>query len=44
VDACADPRNVASTNVMIKCGMRPVGMAMHPRAPIEVIRYLVQRA
>jgi RimJ/RimL family protein N-acetyltransferase len=44
VDACADPRNVASTNVMIKCGMQPVGTAMHPHAPIEVVRYLVRRA
>jgi RimJ/RimL family protein N-acetyltransferase len=44
VDACADPRNVASTNVMIKCGMQPVGMAVHPRVPVEVIRYLVRRA
>ena len=44
VDACADPRNTASTGVMIKCGMHPVGVAMHPHAPIEVVRYLVQRA
>ena len=43
VDACADPRNVASTRVMEKCGMRPVGTFMHPRVPIEVVRYLVRR-
>lgn len=44
VDACADPRNTASINVMIKCGMRPIEGAMHPHAPIEVVRYIAHRA
>lgn len=44
VDACADPRNAASIRVMEKCGMHRVGTFMHPRAPIEVVRYLVERA
>lgn len=43
VDACADPRNVASTRVMAKCGMTPVGTGTHPRVPVEVVRYLVRR-
>lgn len=43
VDACADPRNEASIRVMIKCGMHRVGTFIHPRAPIEVVRYLVER-
>jgi RimJ/RimL family protein N-acetyltransferase len=43
VDACADPRNLASTAVMRKCGMREVGMFRHPRVPIDVVRYLVDR-
>lgn len=43
VDACADPRNAGSIRVMVKCGMRPVGTFVHPRAPIEVVRYLVER-
>jgi RimJ/RimL family protein N-acetyltransferase len=43
VDACADPRNVASTAVMRKCGMSYAGRFMHPRANIQVVRYLVTR-
>ncbi|MCA9708344.1 MAG: GNAT family N-acetyltransferase [Myxococcales bacterium] len=43
VDACADPRNAASIRVMVKCGMRRVGTFMHPRVPLEVVRYLVER-
>lgn len=44
VDACAHPDNAASIGVMIKCGMRRVGTFVHPRVPIEVVRYLVDRA
>jgi RimJ/RimL family protein N-acetyltransferase len=43
VDACADPKNAASIRVMENCGMRRVGTFVHPRAPIEVVRYLVER-
>lgn len=43
VDACADPRNAASIRVMVKCGLRPAGSFVHPRVPIEVVRYLVTR-
>lgn len=43
IDACADPRNAASIRVMVKCGMEPAGRFVHPRAPIEVVRYLVTR-
>ena len=43
VDACADPRNAASRRVLEKCGMREVGAFAHPRAPITVVRYLVER-
>lgn len=43
VDACADPRNAASIQVMVKCGMRRVGSFVHPLVPIEVVRYLVDR-
>lgn len=43
VDACAHPDNAASINVMIKCGMRRVGTFIHPRVPLEVVRYLVDR-
>lgn len=43
VDACADPRNEASIRVMVKCGMHRVGTFVHPRVPIEVVRYLVER-
>lgn len=44
VDACAHPDNAASMRVMVKCGMRRVGTFLHPRIPIEVVRYLVERA
>ncbi len=44
VDACADPRNTASTGVMKKCGMEHVGRFVHPRGKVEVVRYLVRRA
>lgn len=44
VDACADPRNAASIHVMEKCGMRFAGTFVHPRVPIEVVRYLVERS
>ena len=44
VDACADPRNTASIGVMKKCGMEYAGTFMHPRADIEVVRYLIGRA
>lgn len=43
VDACADPRNAASTRVMEKCGMQREGLAVHPRVPIEVVRYVLWR-
>jgi len=42
VDACADPRNEASIGVMVKCGMRRLGMMMHPRVPLDVVRYIVE--
>lgn len=44
VDACAHPENTASIGVMIKCSMRRVGTFVHPRVPVEVVRYLVDRA
>lgn len=44
VDACFHPGNTASMRVMQKCGMTEVGRFVHPRAGIEVIRYLVDRA
>ncbi len=43
VDACADPRNRGSIRVMEKCGMHRVGMFRHPRVPLDVVRYLVER-
>ena len=43
VDACADPRNAASIHVMEKCGMRYAGRFVHPRVPLEVVRYVVER-
>lgn len=43
VDACADPRNAASIHVMEKCGMRHAGTFVHPRVPIEVVRYIAER-
>jgi len=43
VDACADPRNAASIHVMEKCGMRHAGRFVHPRIPLEVVRYVVER-
>lgn len=43
VDACADPRNARSIHVMGKCGMRYAGTFVHPRVPIEVVRYVVRR-
>lgn len=43
VDACAMPENVGSTRVMKKCGMRKVGSFIHPRLPVLVDRYLVER-
>lgn len=43
VDACALPENAASINVMIKCGMRPAGTFVHPRIPLEVVRYIIER-
>jgi RimJ/RimL family protein N-acetyltransferase len=43
VDACAHPDNAASIHVLQKCGMRFVGTFMHPRVPLEVVRYLVDR-
>jgi len=43
VDACAMPENEASIAVMKKCGMRYVGEFTHPRAPVEVVRYLCTR-
>jgi RimJ/RimL family protein N-acetyltransferase len=43
VDACADPRNAASIHVMVKCGMQRVGTFMHPRVPLEVVRYMIER-
>ena len=44
VDACAMPDNAASIAVMKKCGMRFAGTFEHPRAAIEVVRYLVEKA
>lgn len=44
VDACCDPGNAASMRVMQKCSMSEVGRFVHPRAGIEVIRHLVDRA
>lgn len=43
VDACADPRNAASLHVLEKCGMRHAGTFVHPRVPIEVVRYVIER-
>lgn len=43
VDACAHPDNAASIHVMVKCGMQRAGTFVHPRAPIEVVRYLIER-
>jgi RimJ/RimL family protein N-acetyltransferase len=43
VDACADPRNAASIHVMEKCGMWPAGTFIHPRAPVEVVHYIIER-
>ena len=43
VDACADPNNAGSIRVMVKCGMHHVGQFRHPRAPIDVVRYIVER-
>ena len=43
VDACAHPGNAASIRVLVKCGMRPAGTFMHPRIPLEVVRYLIDR-
>ena len=43
VDACTDPNNAASIRVMEKCGMHRVGVFRHPRAPIDVVRYIVRR-
>lgn len=43
VDACAMPENRASIHVMEKCGMRRLGVFTHPRVPIEVVRYIVDR-
>jgi RimJ/RimL family protein N-acetyltransferase len=44
VDACADPGNAASIKVMEKCGMQHAGRFVHPRVPIEVVRYVVWRS
>lgn len=43
VDACADPRNAASIHVMEKCGMWRAGTFIHPRVPLEVVRYVIER-
>lgn len=43
VDACAHPGNAASIHVMEKLGMRRVGSFIHPRIPLEVVHYLVDR-
>ncbi len=43
VDACALAENVASIRVMTKCGMRFVGTFIHPRVPVEVVRYMIER-
>lgn len=43
VDACAHPDNAASIHVMVKCGMRRVGTFIHPRIPIEVVHYMIER-
>lgn len=44
VDACAHPDNAASIRVLLKCGMRRQGTFIHPRIPLEVVHYLVDRA
>jgi RimJ/RimL family protein N-acetyltransferase len=43
VDACTDPLNVASSRIMIKCGMKRVESFVHPRRGVQVDRYLVRR-
>lgn len=43
VDACTHPDNSASMRVMLKCGMRRVGTFMHPRIPLEVVRFMIER-
>lgn len=43
VDACAHPDNAPSIHVMVKCGMRRVGTFIHPRIPVEVVRYMIER-
>lgn len=43
VDACAMPENGGSIAVMKKCGMAYAGRFTHPRAPLEVVRYMVDR-
>lgn len=43
VDACTDPSNAASRRVLEKCGMQYAGTFMHPRVPLEVVRYLIER-
>jgi len=43
VDACAMPDNIASIGVMKKCGMQFAGTFFHPRAGLEVVRYLVNQ-
>ena len=44
IDAGAMADNEASISVMRKCGMRYVGMFEHPRVPVELARYVVERA
>lgn len=43
VDACAHPDNAGSIGVMKKCGMRFAGTFVHPRIPLEVVRYMIER-
>jgi len=44
IDGCAMPDNAASIAVMRKLGMRYVGMFRHPRADLELARYLVRES
>lgn len=44
VDACAVPENTASIAVMRKCGMTWRGRFRHPRAPVDVEHYAIDRA
>lgn len=44
VDACVHPENTASRRVLERCGFEPRGTFRHPRAPIDVVHYVLDRA